>query len=208
MSLTWLPQVERILDLPCGHGRVGRHLRATFPDAEIHFCEIDREGADFCAATFGGKALYSEPDLTKLDFPKDFDLIWVGSLFTHTPLETTIAWLAYLAEHLREHGILVATFHGLFAAELAKVHPGVSGGSDWGKVLKEFDAVGYGFATYPDSHGIDGYGVSLSKPSRIMDIATAIPCTRVGAYTERGWANNHDVLMLVKHDRLKSFDSY
>lgn len=46
--------VKRILDLPCGHGRVGRYLRAGFPDAEIVFCDIEKDGVDFCAKTFSG----------------------------------------------------------------------------------------------------------------------------------------------------------
>jgi Methyltransferase domain len=205
LSMTWLSHVSRVLDLPCGHGRVGRQLRAAFPDAEIHYCEIDKEGADFCASKFNGKAIHSVAELTDVKLPKDIDVIWVGSLFTHTDLATTTRWLNYLADHLSEHGILVVTLHGLFTADMAKTYPHIAAGADWKKVMKEFKAVGYGFATYPNSTGIDGYGVSLSQPSKIMDIATSIPGTRVLAYTERGWANNHDVLILGKHDRLKPF---
>ena len=39
--------VKRILDLPCGHGRVLRYLRAAFPEAEITACDILRDGVDF-----------------------------------------------------------------------------------------------------------------------------------------------------------------
>src|SRR4051812_24162879 len=54
--------VTRILDLPCGHGRVLRHLRAGFPAAEIAACDIDRDGVDFCARTFGATPIYSRDD--------------------------------------------------------------------------------------------------------------------------------------------------
>ncbi|WP_182585767.1 hypothetical protein [Aminobacter ciceronei] len=46
--------------------------------------------------------------------------------------------------------------------------------------------------------------MSLSKPSTILDIADSLPGLRAG-YIERGWANNHDVLVLCRNDRLASF---
>src|SRR6476620_8602013 len=45
--------VTRILDLPCGHGRILRYLKAAFPEAEITACDIRRDAVDFCASTFG-----------------------------------------------------------------------------------------------------------------------------------------------------------
>ena len=43
-------EVARLLDLPCGHGRVMRYLRAAFPRAEITGCDLLRDGVDHCAA--------------------------------------------------------------------------------------------------------------------------------------------------------------
>jgi SAM-dependent methyltransferase len=40
-------KVRSILDLPCGHGRVLRVLKAAFPEAELHACDLDRTGVDF-----------------------------------------------------------------------------------------------------------------------------------------------------------------
>src|SRR5262245_32651468 len=45
--------VKRILDLPSGHGRVLRYLKAVFPDAEITACDLVRDGVDFCASALG-----------------------------------------------------------------------------------------------------------------------------------------------------------
>ena len=50
---------KKILDLPCGHGRIQRVLRAAFPDAEITACDLDFDGVDFCVQTFGAIPLYS-----------------------------------------------------------------------------------------------------------------------------------------------------
>ena len=122
LSQSWRLQVERILDLPCGHGRVARHLRAAFPDACMFFSDLDHEGVDFCSKTFQGTPVYSQPDLTKVDLPSDLDVIWVGSLFTHLDAERTLAWLRHLFGALRPHGILVATFHGLFVHSRLPTH--------------------------------------------------------------------------------------
>jgi SAM-dependent methyltransferase len=74
--------VKQILDLPCGHGRVLRYLRAAFPGAQISACDIIRDGVDFCASEFGALPIYSEDDPRKIPIKKNsYDLIWVGSLF-------------------------------------------------------------------------------------------------------------------------------
>jgi hypothetical protein len=192
--------VSCILDLPCGHGRVGRHLRAAFPDAQMYFCDIDSEAADFCANTFGGKSIHSQPDLTKVSLPGDLDLIWIGSLFTHLDKSRTEAWLEYLCGQLCEHGVLVATFHGLFTAE----HRSPGGGADREAALRGMRESGFGYARYTE-FGEDDYGFSVAKPAAILDMATRIRGTRVVSYVERGWANNHDVLAIAKRDRLLPF---
>ena len=76
--------IRRVLDMPCGHGRVMRYIRAEFPHAEITACDLDRDGVDFCAKAFGAHRLYSQEDIKSIALPgPGFDLIWVGSLFTH-----------------------------------------------------------------------------------------------------------------------------
>ena len=67
----------------CGHGRVMRVLRAAFPAATLIACDIDRDGVDFCAQTFGAVPVYSDVDPANVRIEQQVDLIWVGSLFTH-----------------------------------------------------------------------------------------------------------------------------
>src|SRR5688572_29835483 len=59
-----ITSVGRVLDLPCGHGRVLRHLVALFPNAEFHACDLDRDGVDWCAATFRVVPVHSREELT------------------------------------------------------------------------------------------------------------------------------------------------
>src|SRR5678815_3821310 len=68
--------IRKILDLPCGHGRVLRFFPCRFPGATVVACDLDRDGVDFCQENFGAIAAYSSPDLENLSLGRTFDLIW------------------------------------------------------------------------------------------------------------------------------------
>lgn len=201
ISASQLTRVEQVLDLPCGHGRVLRHLVRMFPSAKFDACDLDTAGVKFCASQFGAKPVHSKAELTELRLRESYDLIWIGSLFTHTPLHLTKRWLGFLANHLSATGILVATFHGRWTTRLHQAAPHIDENS-WNLILKECDETGYGYQNYPAglAHGFtDGnYGVSLAKPSKILEIAENIPDTRIFTYTERAWGHHQDVLVLGK----------
>jgi len=63
------PHYPAILDLPCGHGRVLRWLRAHYHYAKITACDLDHDGVDFCAKQFGATPVYSQRDLKQLRSP-------------------------------------------------------------------------------------------------------------------------------------------
>jgi len=198
LSLSRKRDVQTILDLPSGWGRVGRYLRAAFPAAQITFCDIETEGTEFCAREFGGDAFYSKPELSKLVLPYSYDVIWVGSLFTHVDYDRTKRWLEHLCSFLSPDGVLVATFHGNSSIEVQKTHPMIDPAS-WQKIVHEYENAGYGYAPYET---IEGLGISLCKPSKIVEVVEGIPGIRLLSYMERGWADNHDVLGVAKTDRL------
>lgn len=204
LSLAHTREVRRVLDLPCGHGRVARHLRSAFPQADMYFCDIDKEGVEFCAEKFDGTGIYSKPDLTSVTLPSNMDVIWVGSLFTHVDYERTEKWVSHLVNHLSPMGLLVATFHGAFSDKNFRDNPMYLGGGNWSKIEAELNSSGYGYSPYAD-RTMGDYGISLSRASKIVDMASSIRGTRIISYTERGWAYNHDVLTLARQDRLESF---
>ena len=231
LAMGSLQNVETILDLPCGHGREARHLCAAFPEASFTFCDLNRAGVDFCTKTFGGRGVYSVPDLTQVRLPGPFDVIWVGSLFTHLDQRCTDEWMKFLCECLGDNGVLVATFHGRWSIEVQRTH-GLIDNARWRRILRDFERTGYGYADYgavlsgsgkiidfarqcAQLPGIlarrffglferaPGWGMSLSKPEKIIEIAGNIPGVRILSYSERGWADNHDVLAVARTDRLK-----
>jgi SAM-dependent methyltransferase len=190
--------VKRVLDLPCGHGRVTRHLAKLFPGADLFACDLDPDGADYCAKQFGARAIHSKENLLELDLPKELDIIWVGSLFTHTARDVTQKWAAHLTRFLSPQGIIVATLHGRWA-ELLHVHgPQYIDEKNWQKILDGFERSGYGYADYPhNTHTYirGSYGVSLVRPHIAMEDIEEIAGVRIHLYRERGWGDNHDVIV-------------
>lgn len=194
-----LAEVRSVLDLPCGHGRVLRHLVKLFPDAEFDACDLDEDGVRFCERTFGARGIVSDPELTRLKFDRTYDLIWVGSLFTHTSEERTFRWLRYLTERLSGQGVLVATFHGRWSEHVHTVAPYVNDGA-WQAILRGYRRSGYGYSDYadPESHGFiaGAYGVSMAKPHVLVRGIEGIPGVRIFLYRERGWLDHQDVVVL------------
>jgi SAM-dependent methyltransferase len=199
--------VKNVLDLPCGHGRVLRHLVHFFPEAKLHACDVDRDGVDFCAKTFAAHPIHSREDLTKVDFGTLFDVIWVGSLFTHTSRKITRDWLTHLSQFLTDEGILIATFHGRWSRYVAELTPFIDEPA-WNDIIVQYNTTGYGYRDYPTGHSHDyiqgSYGVSLAKPHTIVQEIEEIPGVRIHLYRERGWGDNQDVVVLGRpsHDFL------
>ncbi len=188
-TLVGLTEPRAILDLPCGHGRVLRFLRARFPEASIAACDIDADGVDFCTSTFGARPIYSTADLANVPLDGEFDL--------------TDGWRSLLrvfADHLREPGLLIFTTHGRFHARRLRLGQTKLGLSDWAArtVLSDYDQAGFGFQSYP---GQDGYGISLSSAPWVCNQVLATNGLRIAAYQERGWSDHQDVVACLKDTR-------
>ena len=184
-----------MLDLACGHGRVGRHLRAAFPDTQFYWCDLT--GADFCAERFGGQALESSRDPYSVNIPM-VDVIWIGSLFTHLTEAMAREWLKRAAACLRPEGILVATFHGRRSLELYR-RTGSGDPAQLDRVEKGSAEHGWGYDAYDPAKDSE-WGFSMTSLSRLADIASDVKGTSVTGIVEAGWAGNHDVLMLLRRD--------
>lgn len=193
-SREWLP---RILDLPCGHGRVLRWLRGAFDYAEITACDLNRDGVDFCQNQFGAVGVYSDPDLSQIEFTTGFDLIWCGSLFTHLPLETQRKYLDRLLEWTIEDGIVVLTTQGRFmATQLERGDAEFADNVDIVGLLRDFRANGAAYRPYYEEPS-GQYGLTLNSPAYINALIQGKPGVILRAYLEQAWGVQ-DVLILYK----------
>lgn len=202
-----LGEVRRVLDLPCGGGRVLRFLVRRFPGAEFVACDLQRDMVDFCARRFGASACYSKDDLNDLAFGEPFDLIWCGSLATHLDEAGITALLRLFRRSLRPGGLTVFTAHGErvagrmtrdefdYAIAKERIAP----------VVRAYRETGYGFTTYPDvgAYGVardSGYGVSLTSPEWIRARAAGVGGLREVYFKPHGWDDHQDVYGFVRAD--------
>lgn len=177
---------ESILDFACGYGRALRFFRAAFPDARLTACDISADAVDFCAQEFGAVPVYSQEDPAQVQLPGPFDMIWVGSLFTHVPEARWIQFLDLLSSVLAKDGLLVFTVQGRNARrQLAGRELGWDlTDADIDEIVRGFDETGYGYA---DWTGASGYGTSLNRPSWVCARIEERPDLRLVGYRETGW---------------------
>jgi SAM-dependent methyltransferase len=199
--------VASALDLPSGHGRVLRWIKAEFPDARLGAGDIDHDGVDFCAATFGATPVYGHEHPADIEIDAPYELIWCGSLFTHLPPERWDGFLALFERALAPEGLLVFTTHGRRIAErirdpeTARVY--LKEPAQREQVLSAYEREGVGYCDYTFSDEYRealslprNYGISLVRPSVVCEMVERRPQLRLVGFTE-GRFNGQDLASVV-----------
>jgi SAM-dependent methyltransferase len=197
LTAAGIEQPQKILDLPCGHGRVLRFLRHRFPQAAITACDLETDGVDFCTETFQVSGVYSKMDLSSLSLGTHFDLIWCGSLLTHLDQRRIVALLEFFQCQLTVGGLLIFTAAGDRVADWM-----LSGEFGYGiaksaipLITSAYRDSGYAYTDYaymPD------YGISLTSPEWLRKCVKQVGSLREVYYAEHGWDNHQDVYGFVK----------
>jgi len=187
--------VSRVLDYACGYGRVLRWLQAGFPEADLLGVDIDRKAVASAAQTLGVSTRVLDPSLAE-PLDKPFDLIWVGSLFTHLPETEAERVFKYLNAHLSSRGVLVFTAHGYFVERRLREREKTYNlpESRVVQILQDFDKGKFAFAPYEQ---FDHYGISISAPHSVVSMLQRAGLTPV-YFHARGWANHQDTYGCVK----------
>ena len=200
LQLQGIVKLSSILDMPCGHGRVTRVLRATHPEADLFVCDLDRDGVAFCAQQFSATPLVSIPDFRKLDFGRQFDLIWVGSLITHLPESVTVDFIDFALRHLTPQGVAVVSSHGPFVVGRMQRNI-LNGGEGYGTengaarvMLRDYFDKGYGYADYPNNdNSVQHYGISLTAPEWLKAAVVSVG-GKVLLYRDHAFDRHHDIV--------------
>lgn len=198
--------VERILDLPCGYGRVLRWIKAEFPVAGLGACDIDHDGVDFCAATFGAEPVYGRENPDDVEIERPFDLIWSSSLFTHLPPRQWDSFLDLFERALAPGGLLIFTTHGRGIAE--RMHDPerrrIYQPIDHEALLRQFEREGSAYTEYQFGDEQrerlslpSTYGISLTLPSAVCATLERRPGLRLVCYSE-GRFNGQDLIGAIR----------
>ena len=188
---------KNILDLPCGYGRVLRFLRVMFPDSVVTAAEINTRYIDFCTRHFSAVPLVSKENLSELEVPHKYDLIWCGSLCTHLDLDKTSQLISFFHDHLADNGICIFTTHGEFSIERLKEGKARYNLTDDSKksIVSQYEASGYGYADYPYT---SGYGISAVSYEKMSEIAQNAGSWNELLFKHRGWDNHQDIYAYSK----------
>ena len=205
--------IKQILDFGCGYGRVLRALRSEHPEAEITATDLMPDAVQFCAETFGTIPVIGQEDVSEISFETNFDLIWVGSVFTHLTAHGFRRMLDRLIGFLAPDGLLVFTTHGRTALwviekhRLGKTH--ITAESFFA-MKEDFYQEGFGFTAYTpglikhivDKQGaevsIGSYGFSCCQPEWVCRQIGKHPTVTLISFHEGGWGKNHDVVTVQR----------
>jgi SAM-dependent methyltransferase len=201
--------VTSILDLPSGHGRVTRILRAEYPDAQVTACDIDRDGVDFCAETFGARPVYGHERPQDIELGAgSFDLIWCGSLLTHMNEPLWHGFLDLFESALMPGGVLLFSASGRCIAprlrdpKFAELY--LDSEERREAILRSFAETGFGYADYqlPDDFRESlslprSFGISLAAPSWVCSLLEQRTGLQLLGYLEGRWGAQ-DVIACVR----------
>jgi SAM-dependent methyltransferase len=150
-----LASCRRVLDFACGYGRLTRFL-AHLGHARVWASDIEARAVDFVGKTFDVQAFPSHEEPAAVALPRDLDVAWVGSLFSHLPRHRFDDWLARLLATLAPDGLLLFSTHGPRAC------PQVAA-----------DASGFGFVPVSESKTLAGaeYGTAVATPAFVAAAA-------------------------------------
>lgn len=193
-----LNRVENLLDFGCGYGRVLRFLVHKFDRMSVSAYDINKRALLFCVKEFG---VFKESlDSSKGRLIKQYNLVWVGSVFTHLSRACAIETLAILASSLARDGVIVLTTHGeeavqrlidgFYKSEFLRYNR---------HVLDSFYTDGFAFVPYSyDINKSTGMTwISFSGMAQLVDEA-AQGELRILSYEARAWDNHQDVYVIGK----------
>lgn len=191
---------KTILDFPSAHGRATRFISEAFPESEVWAGDLNREGVDFCAERFGAKPFYSSPDLSTVQLPRKFDLIWCGSLASHLPEPQCKALFSLLLGALEKDGILCITTCGR-GMQWAHEHVFKTIHDDgYDRICSDLQADSFGYAPYSYRYGTyedaSEYGMAFLYPAWVEKNILR-PKIQLLQYREKAWHGAQDVWCLI-----------
>ncbi len=196
-----------ILVLPSGYGREYRYLIKVFPECNLFACDVEVPAVDFCVEKFGGTGIYSQDDVNDLDLHPQFDVIWVGSLFSHLNLEKWHDFFNLFCRSLKENGIVIITTEGQIVKKMIEFgdYQGISA-EKAGNLLLDYENNGFAHVGYdseipthatPDLKNY--YGRTLVKPEFVFHFIKNYQALRSICYLPDYWCARQDVYFFQKN---------
>ncbi|MFW5328898.1 class I SAM-dependent methyltransferase [Hydrogenophaga sp. ZJX-1] len=198
-----------ILELPCGYGRVTRHLVKLFPAERILACDIMVPAVEFVATKFGVKGHPAEIPVNELTGIETdtFDIAVMGSLITHLSAANSHTLLQNFSRVMKSGGIAIITTHGIRSRQLLGEKDVYQVGEEARQhLVQQYDNSRFGFVNYLPDHSFeaktvdyigDSYGISLIPDQWMTEISQTLGLNIIKKIVG-GWDNHQDVFFLQK----------
>jgi SAM-dependent methyltransferase len=176
-----------VLDFACGYGRLLRWLSLAQPPHTIWAADIQADAVAFVAETFGVHGLPSFADPARFLPPRQFDCIWVASLFSHLPESLFRAWLHRLLALLTPTGVLCLSVRDAALLPAGAALPGS----------------GILYATHSENAGLDPaiYGTAYASEdfvrAALRDAGGELACVRL----PRALAQEQDLYVVAREPK-------
>ena len=177
---------QHFLEFASGHGRFTRHLVKLLGADKVTVSDVVPDAVDFATRTFGVQGFLSASVPEQLAPPRQYDTVFVLSLFSHLPRSTWARWLQALYDTVTPGGILVFTTHGIKAAKYDSV---------------PLDEEGFFFAPASESNAIDPneYGTAFTTEAFVRTrIAETVGADKLEYFAPVQFWNHQDVYVLRK----------
>lgn len=190
-------KIENFLDFACGFGRITRWLTHVAPKSNYYVCDIMNNASQFCADSFGAKFLPGFNTFKEYKFEQKFDMIWVGSLFTHLNERNLVGYFNMLTESLNKDGIIVFTLHGLEVVKRIRFNLKNYNMSDESmqQMILDYDHNNFGYANYNHSKS---YGISISNYTWFHNLMSKRPHLALRKFIPSGWVGHQDLVFVQK----------
>lgn len=202
-------QISSLLDFGSGYGRVTRVFVQRFPAKAVTVYDLDPGAVRFCVSEFKVKGIYPAIDPIQPKFGK-YDVIWLGSVFTHLSEAYTRETFKMLDRMLKPNGVLIFTTHG--ADTFERLSQGYYG--EYWKNLSEKIVSAYqanDFAFYPYSQNDieilpfnfprkNDFGMTWMKQAYVENMIQSASNHNYKAlmYKPLGWDGHQDVHIYQK----------
>jgi SAM-dependent methyltransferase len=189
---------SRILDFASGGGRVLRFLRAAFPDAELVACDVVDEYLEFCSDVFGARPVKSHLDPSKVEVDGQYDLIWSGSLLSHTDSDDFAGYLRLWESALAPGGVLVFSVMGRSVTVALRngMSPLSVSREEADQILRDYESTGFAFVY--GVHDPDAkLGEAVASPAWVCRRLEETPELSLLLYCEESW-EGQDIVACTK----------
>jgi SAM-dependent methyltransferase len=189
---------SRILDFASGGGRVLRYLKAAFPDAELAACDVVDAYLRFCSDVFGARAVKSHLDPSQVELDGQYDLIWCGSLLSHTDSDDFGGYLKLWESALAPGGVLVFSVMGRSVTVALRngMSPLSVNREEADKILRDFASKGFAFV-YGVHEPEAKLGEAVASRAWVCRQLEETPELSLVLYCEESW-EGQDVVACTK----------